>query len=89
MTRREFQALKRRQDSQREREQASADQFNAKHAIGTKVRVFPLDRGGPSIETRTRTAAEVLSGHTAVVWVEGRPGCYALTHVDVIEEAIG
>ncbi|WP_256701045.1 hypothetical protein [Caballeronia sordidicola] len=28
----------------------------------------------------TRTPAEVLSGHTAVVWLDGKSGCVAVSH---------
>jgi hypothetical protein len=40
---------------------------------------------GPGTEGVTRNAAEVLGGHTAVVWVEGVPGCIALSHIEVPE----
>lgn len=36
------------------------------------------------LETRTRSRAEVLGGHTDVVWVDGHGACIALTHIDVI-----
>ncbi|MGV2904634.1 hypothetical protein [Achromobacter sp. AGC25] len=29
---------------------------------------------------KTKTEAEVLSGHTAVVWLEGKRGCVAVSH---------
>ena len=36
--------------------------------------------------TRTRSEAQVLGGHTDVVWVDGHSACIALTHVDAITE---
>ena len=36
--------------------------------------------------TRTRSVAQVLGGHTDVVWVDGHGACIALTHIDVIAE---
>lgn len=36
---------------------------------------------------RTRSAASVLSGHTAVVWVTGHAACIALAHVQPIPES--
>jgi len=29
---------------------------------------------------KTKTPADVLSGHTAVVWLEGKRGCVAVSH---------
>jgi len=53
-------------------------QWNAKHPIGTEVEYHPVI-GAPAFRLRkTRTQAQVLSGHTAVVWLEGESGCVAL-----------
>ncbi len=35
---------------------------------------------------QTRTRAEVLSGHTAVVWLEGKSGCVCCTHCTPVAE---
>jgi hypothetical protein len=53
--------------------------WNAKHPVGTKVTVR-LD-SGETRETVTRSAAEVLSGHSAVIWLDGITGCYLLDRV--------
>jgi hypothetical protein len=53
--------------------------WNAKHPVGTKVTVR-LD-SGETRETATRSAAEVLSSHSAVIWLEGITGCYLLDRV--------
>lgn len=60
--------------------QAACDAFNAANAVGTKVTV-QLDGKAQPFETVTRSAAEVLSGHTAVIWLEGVTGCYLLDRV--------
>lgn len=58
--------------------------FNAKNPIGTAV-IYHSVIGKPAgIETRTRSAAYVLSGHTAVVFVENVSGCVALDAVEVL-----
>jgi hypothetical protein len=57
--------------------------WNAKHPIGTPVNV-KLD-GGETRETVTRSVAEVLSGHSAVIWLEGIRGCYLLDRVEIRE----
>jgi hypothetical protein len=52
--------------------------WNAKYPIGTEVEYHPVI-GEPEHRVRlTRSAAAVLSGHTAVVWLEDERGCVAL-----------
>jgi hypothetical protein len=58
--------------------QAACDAWNAAHPVGTSV--ILLRDSGP-MPTRTRSAAEVLSGHSAVVWLDGVAGCYDLERV--------
>ena len=53
--------------------------WNREHPAGTRVSVR-LD-GGEVRETVTRSAASMLVGHTAVVWLEGVVGCYRLGRV--------
>ncbi|WP_045740916.1 hypothetical protein [Actinoplanes rectilineatus] len=63
------------------------DTFNARYPVGTPVRFWPgLRTDGPRFST-TRTEAQILSDHTAVVWVDGYAACIALTHVEAIEGA--
>ena len=57
--------------------QAQCDAFNAAHPIGTAV-MLKKDFVPQPIKTTTRGPAQVLSGHTAVIWLEGVTGCYAL-----------
>ena len=57
-------------------EQADVENWNAKHPVGTEVRVM-RDMGGAVI-THTRSEAWLLGGHTAVVMLEGISGAYAL-----------
>jgi len=62
--------------------QQSAAEWNRHFPVGTAVRVYEVlgeeDRAWESV---TRSQAGVIGDHSAVVWVEGKPGCYALTHV--------
>ncbi len=68
--------------------QSTVDRFNARYPVGTRVRCWKGAGGRhkPSSLTRTVTRASVLSGHTAVVWVEGETGCIALTDVAPIRQ---
>jgi hypothetical protein len=63
--------------------QAEVDGWNASNGVGAEVVVRKDD--GSTVRTRTRSAAEVLSGHSAVVWLEDVRGCHALSHVTAIE----
>ena len=56
------------------------ERWNRKHPIGTAVCLQRDD--GTIFTTRTRAEADVLSGHTAVIWVEGITGCYLLDRVE-------
>lgn len=59
--------------------QAVCDKFNDSHQVGAAVSV-KLD-GGEVRETITTSEAQVLSGHTAVIWLKGVSGCYLLDRV--------
>lgn len=59
--------------------QAQCDAWNAKHPIGTAVVL--LKDNGEAFDTVTTSQAQVLSGHSAVIWVEHVSGCYALERV--------
>ena len=63
-----------------------AGRFNARYPIGTAVRYWTGVREGEGKLSHTRSIAEVLGGHTAVVWIEGESGCVALSHVVVVRE---
>jgi hypothetical protein len=58
--------------------------FNAYWKVGTQVRYWTGERTGEGTLSRTRTDAQVLSGHTPVVWVEGHGACISLTHVEPV-----
>ena len=63
--------------------QAACDKFNAAHQVGAAVSV-ELD-GGEVRETITVSEAQVLSGHTAVIWLDGVSGCYDLERVTALK----
>lgn len=69
----------------------NAETFNSLHKVGTPVFAYPACRpedcpNDPRLVTRTRSKAERLGGHTAVVWVDDYSSCIALSHVDVVTE---
>lgn len=62
----------------------TADEFNERHPVGTKVAAFPITRDEEPLLTRTRSKAWTLGHGAPVVMVEGYSGGICLTHVDVI-----
>ena len=66
-------------------DQQKVDAWNKRYAIGQAVAVR---RGeGQVLRTRTRSSAQLLSGHTAVIWVDGIAGCYLLDRVSAVSPA--
>ncbi|GAA2701394.1 hypothetical protein GCM10010412_099140 [Nonomuraea recticatena] len=61
------------------------DGWNAAVPVGTPVRYWSGYREGEGKTSRTRTTAELLGGHTAVVWLEDVAGCVSLTHVETVD----
>lgn len=59
--------------------QKQCDDWNAKHPVGTAV-TLTKDLG-EQVPTKTRSVAQVLSGHSAVIWLEGISGCWLLERV--------
>lgn len=66
--------------------QAECDAFNAKHPVGSDV-VVRLDGVDEPFSTRTRSEAQILSGHSAVIWLENVSGCYLLDRVSAAHNA--
>lgn len=64
--------------------QAQCEAFNSKYPVGQKVSV--RKDAGDGMVTVTRSKAEVLSGHSAVILLEGISGCYLLDRVTPIME---
>jgi hypothetical protein len=60
--------------------QATCDKFNAAHPVGTEV-FLKKDFVVEPFRTTTRSTAQVLSGHSPVIWLEGVTGCY---HLDCV-----
>lgn len=73
-----------RRPSTQEQERVKA--FNQAHPIGSRVRYWTGLREGPGEISTTTTEAQLLSGHTAVVWLEGARGCIALSHIEPVKE---
>lgn len=59
--------------------QQECDDWNAANAVGCKV-ICTKD-GGEKVETVTTSEAQILSGHSAVIWMRDIRGCYLLDRV--------
>lgn len=53
--------------------------FNQKHPVGASAVVIKDD--GKWVKTSVKYPAEIMGGHTAVVWLNGISGAYALSRV--------
>lgn len=60
--------------------QEIVDAWNRDHETGRVVTVR-MDSGEVR-KTVTRSCANLLGGHTPVIWLEGIVGCYALSRVE-------
>lgn len=67
--------------------QKACDEFNAKCKVGGMVTVKLDD--GTTLNTVTVSEAQIMGGHTAVIWLLGVSGCYALERVTPIEAGNG
>lgn len=59
--------------------------FNAAVRVGDEVEYSEVIGVTEPTRHRTRTQAEVLSGHSPVVWLEGKTGCVMVTHCKPLE----
>ncbi len=66
--------------------QKQCDDFNLRYSYGTKGYLH-MDSGEKKA-THTRSVAQVLSGHTAVIWVNGVSGCYMLDRFEPVNPPI-
>lgn len=68
----------------RPNQQKLVTDWNVNVRVGASVVYWTGAREGDGTKGETRTNAQLLSGHTAVVWVTGHVGCIALSHVQVV-----
>lgn len=59
--------------------QKQCDAWNEANHVGCNV-ILTKDNG-VQVPTKTRSEAQILSGHSAVIWLEGVRGCYLLDRV--------
>jgi hypothetical protein len=59
--------------------QKTVDAWNSDHPVGARVSYVTDDE--KYFTTTTRSCAEILSGHSAVIWLDGKSGCVLLDRV--------
>lgn len=59
--------------------------FNARVSVGDVIEYSEVIGMAETRRFKTATPAEVLSGHTAVVWLEGKSGCVAVSHCELVK----
>ncbi len=60
--------------------QRECDDWNSRYPIGTDV-LLDKDFVDELVPTKTKSKAQILSGHSVVIWLENISGCYLLSHV--------
>ncbi len=61
----------------------TAEQWNRRYPVGTKVRYYHIKNVNKGVETETLSEAWTLGHGAAVVKVKGRAGGVSLDHLDV------
>lgn len=58
--------------------QRNCDAFNKQHPVGSPIAYSAIIGGPVTLTTTVRSPAYVMSGHSAVTFIEGKSGCVAL-----------
>jgi len=59
--------------------QSKCDVFNNRNPVGSFVTA--INDLGEKVATKVKYPAQILSDHSAVVWLDGISGCYDLNRV--------
>lgn len=65
---------------------AACSDWNAKNPVGTLVSFESIKGQGETHRGKSTTEAQVMGGHSAVIWLEGKSGCVALDHCTAVEQ---
>lgn len=64
--------------------QKQCDTWNAANPEGTTVSYEEIRGQGETFRGKSICEAQVLSGHSAVIWLEGKRGCVMLSHCTAV-----
>lgn len=68
--------------------QKQCDDWNAAHEVGVTVSFEEIKGEGETHRGASYSEAQVLSGHSAVIWLEGKRGCVDLDHCTAVESEV-
>lgn len=68
--------------------QKQCDKWNAAHPEGTQVVYESVKGVGETHRGKSISEAQVLGGHSAVIWLEGWSGCVSLDHCIALAEEV-
>lgn len=64
--------------------QKQCDKWNAKSPIGTTVAFEEIVGRGETFRGKSSSEAQVMGGHSAVIWLDGKSGCVDLEHCTAV-----
>lgn len=64
--------------------QRTCDLWNQRNPVGTTVSYESIRGEGETFRGKSSSEAQVLSGHSAVVWLHGKSGCVDLDHCTAV-----
>lgn len=64
----------------------TAEDFNKKYPVGTKVRFYPIKGEAGYVDTVTRTPAWKLGNGKVVVSCKGHTGGLSIEHIEILQE---
>lgn len=67
--------------------QKKCDKWNAANEVGATVSFEEIVGDGETFRGKSASEAQVLGGHSAVIWLEGKRGCVDLDHCTAVAEA--
>lgn len=68
--------------------QKQCDKWNAANTVGTLVSFENVIGDGETHRGKSVSEAQILSGHSAVIWLEGYSGCVLLSHCTAVAEEV-
>lgn len=70
--------------------QQQCDKWNVANQVGTTVSFEELVGRGETFRGKSASEAQVMGGHSAVIWLEGKSGCVDLGHCTAVAaEVVG
>lgn len=66
--------------------QRECDKWNAANTVGTLVSFENVTGDGETHRGKSVSEAQILSGHSAVIWLEGYSGCVLLSHCTAVAD---